>query len=375
MQSLKLEDKSETEKSQTKENVQTLVPAAPRTTAVIPHQMQRSDPKYIRELDGRLNAQGSSDPGPKTSSTDVFANYVAISKWPQKIYDYSVLMAPVVVGVQANGQPKTASITKTQVKKRIFATLAEHAPLQGAIWATDYESIYSIQPLWIANEGDVFTLGAVQYHRQDGRIEEIKAPVVKLKFNRRHDLPPPGPNGKFTLATTDLSHRERIVAALNAFITKYVKDTAVANDVVQVSTNKFFARRYHAELGQNHDDLLAYRGFSTSVRPSEDQILLNIAPLTSAFYRPITVHQWITNLAAANFGNTEVIMRTLVGVTCRLMYERPRHHDEDPNPNLEANRTKVITEFGRKLWANPPQEYQSRADNSLGRVQNLYRSK
>lgn len=340
------------------------------------------------------------DPAKTGDEKKVIANYVKITAWPKKIYEYSISYGTVPLGWDEEGKPSSRPISRLRTKQNIIDTLRDHDPLKGKKWATDYASIFSVEPLM---EVQSWELGPVMYRRPDGRVDDY-APIVKIKFVQELTLPG-GKEFKFPKPKEEPKKKAdgkkkadpeeedepkdkdpdkvgRIIAAFNAFVSDYAKRTVEREDknVHLVAPNKFIDTRAftqlstHPKLKKNTDkmtdeqkaeidaidpnkpdppafypDFLAYRGFSLSCKPTENSLLLGIAPLTSAFYRPCTVNYWLEALQH-NGWNEEEAMKTLTGVRCRLVHQRPRRDPNDPtNPNLEANRMKVICEFGTEL--------------------------
>jgi hypothetical protein len=302
---------------------------------------------------------------PRDGPSEVLANYVQIKNWPSTIFEYTIDFGEREIEKKDGSGTRIEKVTRLVTKKSILKAIRGHAPLQGQNWATDNDSIWSLKQLWDhEREGVTKVVGAVHYYRQDGRQEEI-APTVTITYQRTLHLPAPNARNEFYLAT-GYDFRERIIQALNAFVSKYAENLALQQGVEQVAPNKFFAHQYFSELGTggiNH--LIAHRGFSTSVRPTSSQLLLGITPLTSAFYRPVTVQEWFDILwrpgsgwtNQAGYRNEEEIMRTVIGLKCRLVHNRPQPEEGGPDPNHDDNRWKTITEFGVKF---PRQNYEPR---------------
>ena len=101
--------------------------------------------------------------------------------------------------------------------------------------------------------------------------------------------------------------------------------------------------------------LVAYRGFFTSLRLAQRGLLLNVNICTSTFYPPIMLHTFIDRLWDSNVG-LDKIYKLLTNVQVRLIYDRPER--DGKTPNAENHRLKFITKFSDVSLVE--QEYSTR---------------
>jgi eukaryotic translation initiation factor 2C len=136
-----------------------------------------------------------------------------------------------------------------------------------------------------------------------------------------------------------------IVWALNLAITSSLS----ADNVFQQSTNKFFVKNGHKPLtgGQNLSTLCTIRGYYYTIKPAMQKVLLKVNPVTSAFYRPITVSEYLTD-TSFEWEERIKLLRTLT-----LYIEPDRKAAEDQveqdrvdNLNKPQNRIKKFFDFG-----------------------------
>jgi len=314
----------------------------------IPSQVRFSGQKF-KDIKGKMQPRAAATAVPENApsaalANAVYSNYVAITSWPEKLYEYTILYGEAGF-LDSKGVRKTRKISRLQVKERILKAMKKLAPLAGKRYATDFEKIWSLDPLWGGDKA-LFELGAVEFKRPDGRIE-IEGPPMCLRFDYEYTLPAKDTavtTSPFSLTNVSRAQHAGILNGLNALITSNVKSTK-KSEMFLAGTNKFFPLSSFGPLGP----FLVARGFCTSVRPTDNRLLLNILPDTSAFYTPYRLCDALYYLwedRNTRCMDKEDAMKTLAGVRCRLMYERPRNDPEGPNPNLESNRLKTVLEFG-----------------------------
>ena len=135
-----------------------------------------------------------------------------------------------------------------------------------------------------------------------------------------------------------------IVTASNSIISK-----GLSNDVVQISSNKFYLKGGWKPFGTV---LYTMRGYSYTVKPGMGKILLNINSATSAFYQSITVDEFMRN-ASFSLEQREGILKKLRVYIVRdrvipkgATVEQKEHADYLNNPQM---RVKTIYKFGRPI--------------------------
>lgn len=134
-----------------------------------------------------------------------------------------------------------------------------------------------------------------------------------------------------------------IVDALNIAVSK-----SFTNDVVHLTSNKFFLKKGHAHLSQS---LCTMRGYFYTIRPGMEKILLNVNAATSAFFAPIMVSQFIQDGRTFSPHERDNTLRKL-----RVFINFPRRKPSDPRDqkhtdylNEPHNRVKIICELGEKI--------------------------
>ncbi|EMD90548.1 hypothetical protein COCC4DRAFT_127590 [Bipolaris maydis ATCC 48331] len=179
-----------------------------------------------------------------------------------------------------------------------------------------------------------------------------------LKLHRELDL-----DGLYRYM--DASHKESdpefnfnpIISALNLAIAK-----SMTSDVFQQSSNKFFVKGgYEALLGKRSlKSLCAIRGYYFTIKPGMQKIFLNVNPATSAFFRPITVGEF---LADETFSEDERV-RLLKTLRVYIEYDRLPNKDNQEQTdrlNKPQNRVKCVFELGRK-FSDPSMKFLDSTD-------------
>ncbi|KAF2432255.1 Piwi-domain-containing protein [Tothia fuscella] len=312
---------------------------------------------------------------PPSQKNDVYVNYVKVNNWPGVIYEYSIVIDEFTakdrdgkVKKDKEGNDKTVKISKIQTVRRIFEAMGKSLePFNKVKWASDFQCLWTIKPI-----GDILnpkwnhkgerSFGPLTFTKQDGLMEDI--PGVTLRFIQELTLP--SSNGIFNGTDLSATAQSRIMTALNAFVSQHIKVNR-GQSVQMVGSNKFFQKGSWTEMG---DAFLAYRGFYVTMRPTADNLLLNVNTATSAFFRPMLVCDWIYYVTSKGQITRDQAMKMLTNVRCRITYDRPQVKAH-VNPNAEGNRFKSITEFGLPLepagsggdeqFGTRPQVYQGRA--------------
>jgi eukaryotic translation initiation factor 2C len=267
----------------------------------------------------------------------VVTNYVAVSKYPPKVWVYDIVYGSTVSPVPGEaGRP----IQQRGQKARIFEALQRrNGVLHGQQqWSTNHKftQLWSLIPLPGANPSK--TESNVEYIKPGGSTAKVTQ--VVFTFNCELDL-----GGTIDLAdvvkpTSNHDHPSLIRTALNALLTKHVT-TTTNQSLEQVGDNKFFVTRSVKDIEGVH---LA-RGYFTSVRPGADQVLLNVNVTHAAFFAPLTVSKFLDKMRGSLFikeyGDP---MKYLRGRTVRITYERDT--TDNVNRNKEEFRKKTIAGFG-----------------------------
>lgn len=289
-------------------------------------------------------------PGEVSDPKQVVTNYVRVQKYPSLLYEYKVTLAPLEVR-NDKGELEDREIKQRSVKQRVFAAFGELPAVAGIKWATDYVTLWSLKEfdLVSAAVGGAFDTGPFQFKRQDGVLTDIR--YIKLECLRRLDL-----SGQLS---GHLRHDnyECIVNGLNALMTKKITESQnnttmyINKDAKyimhQVGPNKFFTNIDFFPIRW----LKAMRGFFTSIRPGQNDLLFNVNTATSAFLPAVPLSDLYEQLnPKENFNNDKKhkegmkrLRKVLTNVQVRLVYDRPAR--ENKTPNAEPHRRKFITEF------------------------------
>ena len=153
-------------------------------------------------------------------------------------------------------------------------------------------------------------------------------------------------------ATADLEPTKR---ALNIMISKCFGEAT--NDMIQVGANKFFHKRgTHALFSkdthgsvQSSVALEAMRGYFYTVKPGVRNVLLNINPCTSAFFKKVRVSEVMEDTLTFNEWELEGVLR---GLRVRIQLDRG-NQQADPAAFARLNspqaRVKTIQGLGYSL--------------------------
>ncbi|KAF2865134.1 hypothetical protein BDV95DRAFT_612925 [Massariosphaeria phaeospora] len=139
-----------------------------------------------------------------------------------------------------------------------------------------------------------------------------------------------------------------IVTALNMVVSK-----SFSNQVFQLSSNKFFLKKGHNDLtgprGICHA-LCTIRGYFYTVKPGMQKVLLNVNAATSAFFRPLTVDEFLRD-PTFPLEDRERILRTLQVYIDpeRLDVADVKDQDHVDYLNKPQNRIKKINNLGSMI--------------------------
>ncbi|QDS76816.1 hypothetical protein FKW77_002698 [Venturia effusa] len=276
--------------------------------------------------------------------TSVITNYLAITGWPKRIYEYSISFKALV---QSKGDKVVRKVEHIRDKERVFKAPNVVDFFSDIHYATDFTTIWTLAELK-AEQIDQFV-----FKKQNGASATIRG--ISFELVKTHQL---GGGGEEWILSTEFQHELR---ALNALVMNKIS-RGTGDNVKQLGANKFFFTEGWNYLRRPEDlqpaafpgasdvgDLLAIRGYFTSVRPAiGNQLLLSINAATSAFFQPILVSQFIRNYAGGDLAKEDEAKQLLTGVQVRITYLRPTR-DGSFDPNHVDNRLRYITEFGLPL--------------------------
>jgi eukaryotic translation initiation factor 2C len=131
--------------------------------------------------------------------------------------------------------------------------------------------------------------------------------------------------------------------ALNIVMSKCIQ----TDNTLHLNGHKFYLRDASFDLKAYHDTiapLRALRGFTYSVKPAMGNILLNVVPATSAFWRPLLVSE-VLQRGLITFNSDENALR---GVRVYITYPRGKKSskEQDSDINEQHSRIKTIRSFG-----------------------------
>ncbi|KAG9194153.1 hypothetical protein G6011_04188 [Alternaria panax] len=130
--------------------------------------------------------------------------------------------------------------------------------------------------------------------------------------------------------------------ALNIIMSKCITN----NNTLNLNNHKFYVRNAFRDLMTPGEHaiapLRALRGYSYRVHPAMGNILLNVSPANSAFWRPLLVSQVLFNGRGPFGGGREDVKRALKNVRIYVVYDRDSKdkkckHPSCNDPNCRAN--------------------------------------
>lgn len=273
----------------------------------------------------------------------VLANYFAVTLPKTKLHTYTLQGIPQII--------------TREKKQRIVRQLVATWPLlnsQPDCWATDHASLVVAScELSAAAGGAILQSGEsvdsppIQYFTAGSSTPSQLH--ITLQYNGVLDF---APYSSFMEGKAPDANITNITQALNVIMAKHT-NTPNHNghkDLLQVGTNRLF---YKAGWKSLRAGLVAYRGYSSSVRPGMSQVLLNVNKLTAAFFKPECVHEfireWLNLWDARALHDHEVreLNNVLRGVKVRIMYDRSKVRGADIDS--EPQRTKLVMGMGQPL--------------------------
>ena len=276
-------------------------------------------------------------------NADILTNYLAVSLPETSLHTYTI-----------QGIPQ--SITREK-KQRIVKQLVATWPLfknQEHCWATDHASlVVASLELSAADGGATLQSGEsvdsppIQYFTAGSSAPNQLH--VTLQYDGILDFTP---YKSFLEGKAAAANIAQLNQALNLIVAKHsnTPDQNGQKTLLQVGTNKFF---YKAGWTSLTAGLVAYRGYSSSIRPGMSQVLLNVNKLTAAFFEPDYLHnfigRWFNIEAGRSLRDDEVreVSKVLQGVRVRIMYDRSKLKGADIDS--ESQRTKFVVGVGQPL--------------------------
>lgn len=125
----------------------------------------------------------------------------------------------------------------------------------------------------------------------------------------------------------------------------------LAEDVVQLQSNKFFVKSGYAPLGSTSTAALCtIRGYFYTVKPGMGKLLLNVNAATSAFYTPMTVAEFMRDNTFAPHEREGVLQNLRVYIEYdRKAPKDPKDRERVARLNKPQTRIKTIIGFGNPI--------------------------
>ncbi|KAG8690952.1 hypothetical protein FRC08_010309 [Ceratobasidium sp. 394] len=196
-------------------------------------------------------------------------NYFPVEYGKSPIYDYEISVEPET-GIKR--------IMKRLLK--LFMTSSEFAPYAASASHDNMRRLISLKKIPVTGAAQVFSAAVTYFEEdEDGPNERSKNYRISLKLTTEHQT---SEMTKYLggAAGYDIFDPQPMLSAFNILLAKYPSQHGV-----MVGRNKWFfpTPGQAADLGTG---LEAYRGFYSSVRPSFQQLMVNVNVATTAFYRP-----------------------------------------------------------------------------------------
>ncbi|KAF8603355.1 argonaute-like protein [Ceratobasidium sp. AG-I] len=194
-------------------------------------------------------------------------NYFPVEYGKATIYDYEVSV-----------EPETGIKRIMKRLLQLFMTSTEFAPYAASASHDNMKRLVSVMEIPVTGAAQVFSVGVTFFDEgDDGPTEKSKNYRISLKLTTTHDT---------TKMTKHLAGKDAdldpqpMLSAFNIILAKYPSQHGI-----MVGRNKWFfpTPSSGAPLGGG---LEAFRGFYSSVRPSFQQLMVNVNVATTAFYRP-----------------------------------------------------------------------------------------
>ena len=134
-----------------------------------------------------------------------------------------------------------------------------------------------------------------------------------------------------------------LVTHLNNVISKSMSDV----DVFQTSSHRFYFKNGHEDLDSSKS-LCTMRGYDYTVKSAMEKVLLNVNAATSAFFRPITVAEFM--LDTKTFAKNEIEKR-IKDVKVYIIPDRKSVQDAEEQKRVDdlnkpQNRIKTVKSLG-----------------------------
>lgn len=245
-----------------------------------------------------------------------------------KLYKYSITLDKVGDKVPTN----------RDYKRKLVRMIFEHSDSkpQHDKWASDYETL-------VISAGELFpnslvpnfdfkriTTGAGE--SEPGKLGRVRF-TCAFRFLGEVDLH--GLDEMFTKGV-NFQGLEDVIRALNIVSWKHIRDKNKDGTWGGIFGSRFFPSesvKKGAESSKIHDNkakrlFVIREGFFSSIRPGQQQMLLNVKPVISAFFAPIPLELWIIRkweLGQGRYPTSKEFERELRGVRVWFRHDSQRH--------------------------------------------------
>ena len=329
---------------------QQVIPRVP----VIPVGIQQISPEQLilqstvhnrqapKDVDGTLNHMYGkgirTEYGTEEERTsEILTNFFDITSRPSYLFVYKITF---IRRWEGDGDDAKAIYVRNKFDKQaLFEEMIKSLRMTAPdCWVTDYDMIWSTQRLLENETFDMSPKRATNLSATNpNSLKAIQCEEAWIEYDRVIDLSKSiGELFQYANGRVEgVDDPAVLVRGINAMVTKFAR-RRIPDGIVSTSANKFYATQ--PTPGLSHT-LRALCGFSASVRPGADRLLLNISSKCSPFLRNMTVAQFIASHGSSKLGP---ILAALKGVKVKIIYNM--------HPNLtEAERTKFMTGIGTSL--------------------------
>ena len=249
-------------------------------------------------------------------ATEVETNYLEITRRPQKIHVYKIIMIREQQDQkQADGttQRVAVNITRRNHKEGIFTFIRQNNERlrQQTSWATDFDLIWSATPLFQDDSETVAPATFTDVSAQDpltGKL--VTAERVEIKYDRTLDLKQSAaklsrqqPSSTTTQdqanGSEESSDADVLTRGINAFLSSFAK---TSNNLTSTNANTFY-RRNTAHNLDKEQSLKVLQGYFISLRPGSHSLMLNVNVKHSPFFNPQKVDLFL-NTCKRSHGRT-----------------------------------------------------------------------
>ena len=268
--------------------------------------------------------------------SEVLTNYLEITERPALLFVYKIILTRCW-----DEEGKPVYVKNKFDKQGLFEHMKTLLPQlnTSTCWVTDYDMIWSTKPLFHEQEFDLVPTAMTNVTATNPNnfkqvtVEEAQityAGVIYLRKTVGEAFRNPADR------LYEANDPEVLVRGLNAIVTDHARGQTPA-DLISSGAGKFYETDWVRNLSSTVE---VRRGFSASIRPGAQQILLNISPKYSPFLKAMTVQQFVDLRPNITRGKLLAILK---GVKVKILY-----HTSDLLSDTRR-RVKFITGIGKPL--------------------------